>query len=75
MIKQIDKETFETTFRGRIYTLCRFTTGWGMWNQTLKGRPNPPKHFDNLDAVESSYKHWKGIKQLVTAQEIQPCQS
>jgi len=66
VIKQIDKDTFETIFKGRVYTLIRYETGgYSMWNKTLNGRANPPKSFDNLDQVEAKYKHWQGINLLI----------
>jgi len=65
MITQIDKDTFETVYRGRIYTLCRSCSyAWSMWNKTINGRTNPPKPFDSLADVEKHYKHWKGIALL-----------
>ena len=65
MISQLSNDTYETTFRGRTYTLIHTQHGWEMWNCARGMRPSPPKPFDSLDDVESHYQHWRGIKALV----------
>lgn len=66
MIKQLDATTFETTFRGRVYTLiCQPMGGYAMWNKPINGRVCPPKPFNTLQEVENNYRHWKGISQLI----------
>lgn len=69
-ITQIDSSTYETTFRGRIYTLVKNSFGWSMWNKPVNGRANPPKSFDDLNDVEKAYKHWGGIKSLVEVNDV-----
>lgn len=66
VINQLEDNVYETTFRGRVFTLIKGSGGWCMWNRSVGGRSNPPKPFGSLWDVEAKYKHWAGITQLVT---------
>lgn len=69
-IEQIDEKTFRTTARGTTMTLIRATDGWDMMSRNAstqawnRGMPSI-KHFGSLAEVESRYKSWKGISQLL----------
>ena len=46
VITQVSVGTYETIFRGRVYTLVKDAQGWCMWNKPINGLANPPKPFN-----------------------------
>jgi len=70
VIEQTGQDVFEMTSRGNQMMLVRKADHWEMWTRNAStqawnnGLPSM-KVFGSLAEVESTYKTWKGIGQLI----------
>lgn len=68
VITMVNENKFTLLSRGHEMTLIKNKWGWEMFTEnaaTRAYRTLGVKLFDSLEEVESHYKSWKGISQLV----------